>query len=410
MATIPTSLQFQLQILLLLLILLSLFISAATSAASPSISPSSDHHQELTAYSPILFASIFDNLGFQELSTAAVAANLSTATPLTIFAPSDSSLLTCPSCFLPQLLMEHAVPGMYPLHFLRGLAFGTKIETLAPNYCLTITSSASTDTNSSSNPIVFVNGAEISSPDLFNNGVVVIHGLQGFVSHLSPLSCDIERMATLSFPQLSANKFPSSSSAQHFSIMRLMLKDAVLRLRFNGYSVLALALRMKFRELSELKSMTVFALDDFSVFSGGGPAFLSNFWFHVVPNRRIMAAELVTFPSATVLPTMEVGQNLMVTTAGGGGLLAPMKINYVGITTLDVLHNSRIVVHGLTTPFPHMHFPDQVGPMEGLERSGSCDSAGQGGGICEVEAPMPAGIRSTGYLEVRRDHDRDRGL
>lgn len=158
--------------------------------------------------------------------------------------------------------------------------------------------------------------------------------------------------------------------------------------------------------------MTVFALDDVSVFSGGGSAFIPNFWFHVVPNRRIMAAELVTLPSATVLPTMETGENLMVTTGGGGGgVFAPMlmKINYVRISTLDVLHNSRIVVHGVKTPFLHSHFHDHA--MMGVEEAEGpswswCDLAGQVGGVCELEAPTPAGIRSTGYTGVGPDRDR----
>ncbi|KAI3448060.1 hypothetical protein Pfo_004725 [Paulownia fortunei] len=396
-------LRFQLLVLLLLLLLISLFISAATATtdggSAPSLSPSSTPFQAPAhTYPPALFATILSTLGFQELSTATVSANLSATTPLTIFAPSDASLLTCPSCSLPLLLQELSIPGLYPLRFLQTLTFGTKIETLAPNRCLTITT-----TNKDK---VFVNGVEITSPDIFNNGLVVIHGLQGFVSHLSPLSCNVERMTSLSFP--SPSLASTSSMPPSLFIMRLMLKDAIIRLRATGYNVVSLALRVKYVELSDLKTMTIFALDDTAIFSGGGNAYLSNFRYHVVPNKRLTAAELVSLPPTTSLPTMDAGNNLVVTTAGGGGPLAPMKINYVKITTIDLLHNSRIVIHGLSSPFPHMHHHHQPYDVESssaeIQRS-MCDHFDWNRGICVVEAEVPAGLQST--VDVEDDH---RGL
>ncbi|KAL6550130.1 hypothetical protein OROMI_020618 [Orobanche minor] len=136
--------------------------------------------------------------------------------------------------------------------------------------------------------------------------------------------------------------------------MRLMLKDATIRLRASGYSVVSLAMRVKYAELTELKAMTVFAIDDTAIFSRGGSAYVSDFRFHVVPNKRLTAADLVTFPASTSFPTLDAASNLVVTTAGGGGTSSPMKINYVKITTIDLLHNNRIVIHGLSAPLPHM--------------------------------------------------------
>ncbi|KAH6813369.1 hypothetical protein C2S51_022387 [Perilla frutescens var. frutescens] len=397
-------LRIQLPVLLILLLLISLFISAASASSSdgspaPSISPTSAaFHTPTHTYPPALFATILSTLGFQELSSATVAANLSATTPLTIFAPSDASLLTCPSCNIPLLLQELSIPGLYPLHFLLTLTFGTKIETIAPNRCLTITSN--------SKDKVYVNGVEITSPDVFNNGLVVIHGLQGFVSHLSPLSCNVERMTSLSFPSPSLSSMTSPPPA--LFIMRLMMKDAIIRLRATGFSVVSLAMRVKYAELTELRAMTIFALDDTAIFSGGGNAYLSNFRFHVVPNRRLTASELVTLPATTSLPTLDAANNLVVTTAGGGGPLAPMKINYVKITTIDLLHNSRIVIHGVSSPFPHMmhHQPynmDESSSGE-IQRS-TCDHFDWNRGICAAEAQVPAGMQSS-EMDVQ-DH---RGL
>ncbi|KAK9276119.1 hypothetical protein L1049_005650 [Liquidambar formosana] len=255
---------------------------------------------------------------------------------------------SCSSCSIPRILQEHTVPGVFSLHYLRTLPFGTKIETIVPGRCVTITSAL----NSTK---IFVGGVEITRPDLFNNGIFVLHGLDGFVSHLSPLSCHIERMTPMSFPPPQTPE--RTQSLSQMSIMRLMLTDAMFRLRITGFSILALALKVKYAELVNLRNMTVFALDDASIFSGGH-AYLSSVRFHIIPGRLLTAADLETLPVATELPTLEEGQKLVVTTTGRGS--KPMRINYVRIRIPDVMHNLKIVVHGLFLPFPHVH-PTAVG-------------------------------------------------
>ncbi|CAH1422858.1 unnamed protein product [Lactuca virosa] len=91
--------------------------------------------------------------------------------------------------------------------------------------------------------------------------------------------------------------------------MRLMLRDAMLRLRNDGFSILALAMKVK---------------------------------FHVVPNH--------------FLPTLERGKLLLITTFGAsrGLTSAPMMMNYVRIKVSDVIRNVKIVVHSVYFPFPHI--------------------------------------------------------
>lgn len=336
---------------LLFVVFAGVLLSGASSAAvAPSLPPS--------GASPPIFA-ILSSLGFQDLSAAATAANLSAAAPTTIFAPTDSSLLTCPSCSASLLLQEHSVAGLYPIHFLRRLAFGTKIETLAANRCLTVTSSAYSAADSAAARKVFINGVEIAKPDFFNNGLVVVHALQGYVSHLSPQSCAVETMTTLSFPQ----QPPPSAAA--LSSMRMMLKDAMRGLRVGGYSIVALAMRVKYSELLELKSMTLFAIDDVSAFvdggrgrgGGGGQTYVDDMGFHIVPNIVLTAADLMKLPIGTALPTMERGRHLVVTSAAGGGPLAPMRINFVKLEKFDLVVNKRIAVHGLSVPFHDVNYP-----------------------------------------------------
>lgn len=144
--------------------------------------------------------------------------------------------------------------------------------------------------------------------------------------------------------------FPSRPSA----IICYLLTDAVYNLRINSdYTNLALLIKENLDLLSELYSMTIFAVDDANVF-GDGHTFVSDLRFHIVPNRRLMATDLINLPVDSELPTMVDGERLVVTVAGGGGLLSPMRINNVKITTTDVVVNDGIVVHGIAAPFPHV--------------------------------------------------------
>ncbi|XP_058181273.1 uncharacterized protein LOC131299711 [Rhododendron vialii] len=210
---------------------------------------------------------------------SAAAPFLSNATtwrgPATIFAPFDSSLSTCS---IPLLLHEHTLPGLFPLSYLLTLPFATRIETLSPGKCLTITFSTHNNARSSQPQKVFVSGVKITRPDLYNDGVVAIHGLQGFISHLSPYSCDANKLSSLALPH------PPPTAP--FFLMRLILNEAMLRLSGAEYGVVVLALRVKYHKFVPLQwSMTVFALDDVSIFSGNRYAYVTGFRSHVVTNN-----------------------------------------------------------------------------------------------------------------------------
>ncbi|KAL9329669.1 hypothetical protein ACSQ67_004672 [Phaseolus vulgaris] len=342
----------------------------------PSNPPPTPHNiQEHSFFShTALLPPILSHLGFHELATAAPSLSDAATTassawtgPSTIFAPSDASLRTCFSCSVPNLLREHTVPGLFTIDYLQKLAFGTKIETLSAGRCITVTSETlhqnrnTKRNNTIADAKVFVGGVEITQPDLFNNGMVVVHGLQGFVSPLSPFSCEVERMTSLSFPFHPDHRsghgqhhLHSNNAAAHPSMMRLMLRDAMLRLRNNGFSILALAMKVKYAELVTLNNMTVFAVDDLSIFSGSH-AYISNVRFHVVPNQYLSIADLEKLPAGTALPTLERGQPLLITTSGGGEMSAPMRINYVRVKVADLIRNVKIVVHSVYLPFPHIN-------------------------------------------------------
>ncbi|XVF61683.1 hypothetical protein PTKIN_Ptkin08bG0150500 [Pterospermum kingtungense] len=307
-----------------------------------------------------LLAPLLSHLGFNELATAAPSlATDSTIVnpwsgPYTIFAPSDASVRTCISCSTLSILREHMVPGLLTTDYLRKLTFGTKIETLSPGRCITVTSTVNSHKNFTVHKI-FIGGVEITHPDLFNNGLIIVHGLQGYISPLSPFSCDVERMTSLSFP-FHDHSLPNQQlpQPQNVSLMRFMLRDAMLQLKNNGFAVLSIAMRIKYPELVPFSNVTIFALDDMSIFSGSY-SYVNNVRFHIVPEQYLTIADLERLPVGTTLATLDRGQSLVVTTSGGGIVKNQMRINYVRIKAADVIKNLNVIVHSIYFPFPRLN-------------------------------------------------------
>ncbi|XP_022752024.1 fasciclin-like arabinogalactan protein 21 [Durio zibethinus] len=327
---------------------------------SQTVQPSQDLPDHAIFSHTSLLAPILSHLGFNDLATAVPSlfsdSAISTAWsgPYTIFAPSDSSVRTCISCSIPSLLREHMVPGLFTTDYLRKLNFGSKIETLSPGRCITVTFTANNQENFTIHK-VFIGGVEITHPDLFNNGLIIIHGLQGYISPLSPFSCDLERMTSLSFPfHYDRSHNNQLSQQQNAVLMRIMLRDAIVRLRNNGFSVLSLAMKIKYAELVPLNNVTIFAVDDVSIFSGSH-SYINNVRYHIVPNQFLTITDLEGLPMGTTLTTLDRGQSLVVTTAGGGILKNQMRINYVMIKVADLIRNLKVIVHSIYLPFPHVH-------------------------------------------------------
>ncbi|XP_050204410.1 fasciclin-like arabinogalactan protein 21 [Mercurialis annua] len=399
-----------------------------TSSQSPLSSTSQDLHENAFFSHAALLGPILSHLGYNELATAApslsvdISSTSSWSGPSTLFAASDSSLHTCASCSVQNLLREHIVPGLYTINYLRKLVFGTKIETLSPGRCLTVTSTSfqtGNSSNTSSVVKVFIGGVEITHPDLFNNGLIVIHGIQGYVAPLSPFSCDVERLNSLTFPFHSNNNNnnqppPQQMQTDHFprnlnqpllpqpAIMRLMIRDAMLRLRNNGFSVLSLAMRVKYAELVTLTNMTMFALDDASIFSGSH-SYISSIRFHIVPNMYLTFAELEKLPIGTTLHTLERGQSLVVTSSGIGSFTPavvafPMRINYVRVKVPDLIRNLKIVVHSVYLPFP------RIDPVAAAF-DGMLGMQSDGGGTVDQAAATAVPVGSGSCAAVNMDEN-----
>lgn len=357
------------------------FFASATTWSTPSFKDSfapsplsqQQQQQQLPVHDSLSLTSLFEpilsHLGFQELAMAvpSLADSPSFSTwngPSTVFAPSDATIKSCNSCSVTRLLSEHVVPGLFSFNYLQTLVFGTKIETMSSGHCLTVTSAHERATNSSK---IFINGVEITNPDMFNNGLLVVHGLHGFISALSPFSCSIEKRTPQVFQEQHTAVDPPSP------LMRLMLRDAMLRLRTSGFGILALALKIKFGDLVGLQNATIFAMDDVSIFAGSH-SYVSNVRFHIVPNRYLAVSDLEKLAVGTTLPTLDRGHYLVVTTAGGPPTL---RINYVRIKVPEVMKNLKIVVHALFLPFPRLHPTSISGLVNGQMEVDQAESVKQ---------------------------------
>lgn len=327
-----------------------------------------------------LLEPILANLGFHELSMAVFGlSGFPTVArwdgPTTLFAPSDASIESCFSCSVPRILAEHIVPGLFSFSDLQHLAaHGTIIETMNPGHCITFTSGGTAMVNNKTR--VFIDGAEITQPDLFNNGLLIVHGLgDHLVSLRHPLSCS---SAARSPSPPSLLPPPATAATNPRLVMSLMLRDIMMRLRSSGFGVLALAIRERFEDLLALQNATLFAVEDRSVFSDPRN-YAGNVWFHIVPNRFLEIGDLASLPVGFTLETMERGRNLVVTSSGKPS--SALEINGVRVKIPEVVKNSRLVAHSVFLPFLQLRPRPSVdddrtvsrsSPRQSIEHQGGC--------------------------------------
>ncbi|KAI4329952.1 hypothetical protein MLD38_028274 [Melastoma candidum] len=324
-----------------------------------------------SATSPLLLSQILSHLGFHELSLAATHSlpispfPAIAATPTTIFAPSDTALASCSASFCspPLLLPLHSVPFLLSSSDLRLLPFSTNLQTLNPLHCLSVASTS----------MVLVNGVPISHPDLFNDGLTVVHGLD---SVLPPTLCSAKSPSAVASTNFNFSlDIPLPRFLPPRLLMSFMLHDAIFRLRHGGYGVLSLAIKVRFNDLLSLTNVTLFAVDDSTIFNsednespGSDRDFAGNVRLHVLPNRYVGKDELRSLPVGTTMRTLKEGQDLMVTSAGG--LSGDVEINYARVKTPEVVRNLKVMVHALTLPFakvrvePGGQSPETGGPAE----------------------------------------------
>uniref|UniRef100_A0A8R7P104 Uncharacterized protein n=1 Tax=Triticum urartu TaxID=4572 RepID=A0A8R7P104_TRIUA len=89
-------------------------------------------------------------------------------------------------CSMRRLLLDHIALGYYPYSELTA-APTIKIPSASVNLCLNIDTVSGTF--SVHHARLFVEGVEVSHPEVYNDGRYIVHGLRTFLQPLSRYSC-----------------------------------------------------------------------------------------------------------------------------------------------------------------------------------------------------------------------------
>ncbi|XP_062201282.1 fasciclin-like arabinogalactan protein 21 [Phragmites australis] len=350
-------------------------------------------------------ARVLASLGYNEMASAAALLDDSPSVArwpgaITVFAAPDVFLhASCPECSRRHLLLEHIALGYFPYSELVA-APTVKLPSASVGFCLNVAAERG--------PFVihhvslYVDGVEVSHPELYNDGRYVVHGLHGFVPPLSHTSCHEGSHHHHRRHHLTARS-ATTSAATAASVVRIMIREAISRLRDGGFGFVALAMRVKFGELEKLTNLTVFALDDQAIFTGGGHGYFSSVHFHIVPGYRLTRADLLHLRPGTKLPTLAGEDQKLVITRGASSGSDEVLINYIPLKEPDVVINSRVAVHGIYVPFPRLHLANlaaSVAVASAIQMNGTCGVGGPFGDDCASTAMTSATIPAAqGYGE-----------
>ncbi|CAN6272467.1 unnamed protein product [Urochloa humidicola] len=342
-------------------------------------------------------AKVLASLGYNEMASAAtlLADSPYVATwpgAITVFAAPDFFLqAACPGCSRRQLLLEHMALGYYPYAELTA-APAVKLPSASVGFCLDVT--AEHGPFSVHHASLYIDGVEISHPELYDDGRYVVHGLGGIVPPLSHASCT----ESTHHHHLSARS-AAASAATAASVVRIMIRDAISHLRDGGFGFVALAMRVKFPELEKLANLTVFALEDQAIFTGGGHGYVSAVRFHIVPGLRLTRDDLLRLLPGAILPTLAgEDQKLVITRGAGSATDEEVRINYIPVKKPDAVINSRVAVHGIYVPFPRIHLANLAAIASAIQVNSSCDGGpfGDCASTAMTSATIPA---AQGYGE-----------
>ncbi|CAD6340253.1 unnamed protein product [Miscanthus lutarioriparius] len=356
-------------------------------------------------------AKVLASLGYNEMASSAtlLADTASVAAwpgAITVFAAPDVFLQhSCPECSRRHLLLDHMALGYFPYAELAA-APAMKLPSASVGFCLDVAAQPQRGPFSVHHASLYVNGVMVSEPELYDDGRYVVHGLHGFIPPLSRASCVEDDAHAHHHHQVHLHHYrrhhhlsarsAATSAATAASVVRIMIREAISRLRDSGFGFVALAMRVKFAELEKLSNLTVFALDDQVIFTGGGHGYVSAVRFHIVPGHRLTRADLLLLRPGTILPTLAGEDQKLVITLGSGSATDEVRINYIPVKEPDVVINSRVAVHGIYLPFPRLHLANlaaSVAVASDLQTNYSCGVGGPFGDCASTpmtSATIPA--------------------
>ncbi|KAK3421577.1 hypothetical protein EUGRSUZ_G02206 [Eucalyptus grandis] len=238
---------------------------------------------------------------------------------LTVFSPSDDSFAQFGQPPL-SLLQFHFSPHALSLDTLRSLPHGAKISTMNANHSLMVTTSPS-------DYQVQINSVKIIGSPVFNDGNLVIFGIEMFFDPEFQTSAPVQ--SPIPGLECVAPRYGGSEDLSGGNVFG----EACGAMRSKGYSVMASFLGLQLmKPKGDNQMLTVFA--PFSEYP-------SVFLRHVVP-CKLSASDLLEFNNGTLLHTHLEGFVIEVTRIGDGLLL-----NGVPMTSPDIYTSDWLSVHGI---------------------------------------------------------------
>ncbi|KAJ8770290.1 hypothetical protein K2173_012760 [Erythroxylum novogranatense] len=213
-----------------------------------------------------------------------------------------------------------------------SLSTGSKIPTLFANHSLVVTSEVYDNSD-----IISLNGVKIHGSPLYDDGSLVIFGVDHFIDP----AFEVEGPAPAPGVLRGIN---GGCSVNGDNGGQYSFDEAIGALRSKGYSVLASFLELQLVGLMDRNlRITVLAPVDEALESSAGNfgKYSSIFRRHVVP-CKILWRELVGFNDGAVLETYMEGFRIRVTRSGD-----ILMLNEVPISCPNLYQNEWLVVHGL---------------------------------------------------------------
>lgn len=186
-------------------------------------------------------------------------------------------------------------------------------------------------TSSPSDVDVSLNGVKINGSAIYNDGSLVVFGIEKF------LDPDFEVSGSISGRP--AQGFRCSGNGDDFH----MFEKASGALRSRGYSIMASFLDLQLTEFKNQTFITIFAPEDEIVKSliGNFTEYRSIFLRHFVP-CKIASNDLANLENGVLLPTYLDEFLINVTRSGDTVLLSGVQV-----VAPDLYNNSWLAVHGL---------------------------------------------------------------
>ncbi|KAK3183812.1 hypothetical protein Dsin_031098 [Dipteronia sinensis] len=310
------------------LLLFSLIIFSLSGSALASDSNALFNALESLSYSGYLSMALTLQITCKSL-------NLESET-MTLFAPSDFAFAKSGQLSLLDLQL-HISPAILSQGSLKNLSFGTRIPTLLSNQSLIVTTS---------NGQLSINGVLIQESAVFDQGSVVIYGIDDFLNssfHIGTTSH--------SAPEPS----PSSAYTMENNVSHLLelsgfdvdvFGNASNWLRSRGYTVMATFLDVQLAGFNKDEArLTIFAPVDEAVeaYAKNMTDYVSMFQRHVVPGL-LAWKDLAELQDGTLLPTFSGGFEIKVTWSGDILLL-----NGVPVVFPDMYSSDWLVLHGINS-------------------------------------------------------------